>query len=123
MVGDGAFSANPSVLATAAEQGINVTWVVMNNFAHGTIAGLMSAHFGHTLGCEFRREGEAYSPDFAAVARAYGAEGVRIERAGDLRPALERALEGRRPTVLDVPMTNDPVPTAGHWDINDIYRW
>jgi acetolactate synthase-1/2/3 large subunit len=123
MVGDGAFSANPSVLATAVEQGINVTWVVMNNFAHGTIAGLMSDHFGHALGCEFRREGEAYSPDFAAVARAYGADGVRIERAADLRPALERALEGRRPTVLDVPMTNDPVPTAGHWDINDIYRW
>jgi acetolactate synthase-1/2/3 large subunit len=83
----------------------------------------MSDHFGHALGCEFRREGEAYSPDFAAVARAYGADGVRIERAADLRPALERALEGRRPTVLDVPMTNDPVPTAGHWDINDIYRW
>jgi acetolactate synthase-1/2/3 large subunit len=123
MVGDGAFSANPSVLATAVEQGINVTWVVMNNFAHGTIAGLMSAHYGHALGCEFRREGEAYSPDFAALARAYGADGVRIERAADLRPALERALEGRRPTVLDVPMTNDPVPTAGHWDINDIYQW
>lgn len=123
MVGDGAFSANPSVLATAVEQGINVTWVVMNNSAHGTIAGLMSAHFGHTLGCEFRRDGEAYSPDFAAAARAYGADGVRIERAADLRPALERALEGRRAAVLDVPMTNDPVPTAGHWDINDIYRW
>lgn len=123
MVGDGAFSANPSVLATAVEQGINVTWVVMNNSAHGTIAGLMTDHYGHALGCEFRRNGDAYSPDFAAVARAYGADGVRIERAEDLGPALERALEGSRPTVLDVPMTNDPVPTAGHWDINDIYRW
>jgi len=123
MVGDGAFSANPSVLATAVEQGINVTWVVMNNSAHGTIAGLMTQHFGHTLGCEFRRQGEAYSPDFAAVARAYGAEGARIERAEDLAPALARALQGHRPTVLDVPMTNDPVPTGGHWDINDIYQW
>jgi acetolactate synthase-1/2/3 large subunit len=123
MVGDGAFSANPSVLATAAEQGIAVVWVVMNNRAHGTIAGLMEHHYGHCLGCEFRRDGEAYSPDFAAVAQAYGVEGVRIERAEDLAPALARALAAGRPAVLDVPMTNAPVPTAGHWDINDIYRW
>jgi acetolactate synthase-1/2/3 large subunit len=123
MVGDGAFSANPSVLATAAEQGIAAVWVVMNNRAHGTIAGLMEHHYGHCLGCEFRRDGEPYSPDFAAVARAYGIDGVRIERAEDLAPTLERALAAGRPAVLDVPMTNAPVPTAGHWDINDIYRW
>jgi acetolactate synthase-1/2/3 large subunit len=123
LVGDGAFSANPSVLATAAEQDIAVVWVVMNNQAHGTIAGLMQQHYGHCLGCEFQRSGEAYSPDFAAVARAYGVEGVRIERAEDLAPTLARALTAGRPTVLDVPMTNVPVPTAGHWDINDIYRW
>jgi acetolactate synthase-1/2/3 large subunit len=123
MVGDGAFSANPSVLATAVEQGIATVWVVMNNRAHGTIAGLMGHHYGHCLGCEFQRNGEPYSPDFAAVARAYGAEGVRIERAADLAPALDRALAAGRPAVLDVPMTNDPVPTAGHWDINTIYQW
>jgi acetolactate synthase-1/2/3 large subunit len=111
------------VLATAVEQGIAVVWVVMNNRAHGTIAGLMGHHYGHCLGCEFRRDGEPYSPDFAAVARAYGAEGVRIERAKDLAPALQRALAAGRPAVLDVAMTNDPVPTAGHWDINDIYQW
>lgn len=123
MVGDGAFSANPSVLATAVEQGIAVVWVVMNNSAHGTIAGLMSQHYGHTFGCEFQSGGRPYSPDFAAVARAYGADGVRIERAEDLAPALKSALASGRPTVIDVPMVNDPVPTGGHWDINDIYRW
>ncbi len=123
MVGDGAFSANPSVLATAVEQGIGAIWVVMNNSAHGTIAGLMGAHYGRTFGCEFRCAGQPYSPDFAALARAYGADGVRIERADDLGPALAAAIGSGRPTVIDVPMVNDPVPTAGHWDINDIYRW
>lgn len=122
MVGDGAFSANPSVLATAVERRIGVVWVVMNNHAHGTIAGLMAAHYGHCLGCEFRSDGQPYNPDFAAVARAYGADGVRVERAEDLSSALLHALASERPTVLDVPMTNDPVPTAGHWDINDIYQ-
>lgn len=122
MVGDGAFSANPSVLAAAVEGGIAVTWVVMNNSAHGTIAGLMGAHYGRTFGCEFQCAGQPYSPDFAALARAYGADGVKVERADDLAPALARALGSGRPTVIDVPMVNDPVPTAGHWDINDIYR-
>ena len=68
-----------------------------------------------------RLHARAAEPD--AWWQEWTAMGRRIERAADLRPALERALEGRRPTVLDVPMTNDPVPTAGHWDINDIYRW
>ncbi|MDI6771144.1 MAG: thiamine pyrophosphate-binding protein [bacterium] len=123
MVGDGAFSANPSVLAAAVEGGIAVTWVVMNNSAHGTIAGLMEAHYGRAFGCEFQCAGQPYSPDFAALARAYGVDGVKVERADDLAPALARALGSGRPTVIDVPMVNDPVPTAGHWDINDIYRW
>lgn len=123
MVGDGAFSANPSVLATAVEQGIAAVWVVMNNSAHGTIAGLMAHHYGRAFGCEFKCAGQPYSPDFALLARAYGADGVRIERAEDLLPALENSMRSNRPTVIDVPMVNDPVPTAGHWDINDIYQW
>ena len=40
LVGDGGFGQNPSVLATAIEQDIAVVWVVMNNYAYGTIAGL-----------------------------------------------------------------------------------
>lgn len=123
LVGDGAFSANPSVVATAVERQIPAVWLVMNNSAHGTIAGLTHEHYGHSFGCEFKSDGAAYSPDFAAVARAYGAEGIRVERPEDLRPALQRAFASKRPTVLDVLMTNDPVPTGGHWDINTIYQW
>ncbi|MBP3319891.1 MAG: thiamine pyrophosphate-binding protein, partial [Ruminiclostridium sp.] len=40
LTGDGGFGINPTVLATAVEQGIACTWVVMNNSAFGTIAGL-----------------------------------------------------------------------------------
>jgi acetolactate synthase-1/2/3 large subunit len=79
------------------------------------------AHFGTTFGCVFRRGNETYSPDFAAIARAYGAEGIAIKAADEFKSALERAIESNKPTVIDVAMLNEPVPTAGHWNINDIY--
>jgi acetolactate synthase-1/2/3 large subunit len=121
LVGDGGFGQNPAMLATAVEAGIPVVWVVMNNFAYGTIAGLQMAHFGTTIGCVFRKDGEPYSPDFAAIARAYGAEGVKIGSAAEFKDVLQRAVTAGKPFVIDVAMLNNPVPTAGHWNINDIY--
>jgi acetolactate synthase-1/2/3 large subunit len=121
LVGDGGFGQNPSALATAVEMGIAVVWVIMNNFAYGTIAGLQMAHYGTTIGCVFKKDGEPYSPDFAAIARAYGAEGVQVKSANEFKPALIRAVSSGKPFVIDVAMLNEPVPTAGHWNINDIY--
>lgn len=122
LVGDGAFGSNPSVVATAVEMGVAPIWVVMNNAAFGTIAGLQRKHYGSGYGCEFECDGAAYSPDFAAIARACGADGVRIESASELEPALRRAIASGRPTVLDVPMRNTPVMTPGEWDIERIYQ-
>ncbi|WP_046180075.1 thiamine pyrophosphate-binding protein [Domibacillus tundrae] len=116
LVGDGGFGQNPALLATAAEENIPVIWIIMNNSAFGTIAGLQKAHYGTTLGTLFEK-----SPDFAAIARAYGVEGVKIEKAEEFKPALEAAIGANKPVVIDVAMLNNPVPTAGHWNIMDIY--
>jgi acetolactate synthase-1/2/3 large subunit len=121
LVGDGGFGQNPAMLATAVEQNVAVIWVVMNNNAYGTIAGLEKAHFGTTFGTVFRRNGEPYRVDYAGIAKAYGAEGVTIRAADEFRPAFERAMAARKPVVIDVAMLNEPVPTAGHWNIMDIY--
>lgn len=121
LVGDGGFGQNPAMLATAFEEDIAVVWIVMNNCAYGTIAGLEMAHYGTAFGCVFRKNGQPYSPDFAAIARAYGAEGVQIRAAEEFKPTLERAIKSGRPFVIDVAMMNEPVPTGGHWNINEIY--
>jgi acetolactate synthase-1/2/3 large subunit len=121
LVGDGGFGQNPAMLATAVEQGVAVIWLVMNNNAYGTIAGLEKAHYGTTFGTVFRRNGEPYNVDFAAIAKGYGVDGVTIRSADELKPALERAVASNRPCVIDVAMQNEPVPTAGHWNIMDIY--
>ena len=121
LVGDGGFGQNPALLATAFSEDIPVVWVVMNNHAFGTIAGLQKAHYGTTVGTVFEKNGAPYSPDYAAIARAYGIDGVRVDSADAFKPALEKAIASGKPGVLDVIMENAPVPTAGWWNIMDIY--
>ncbi len=116
LIGDGGFGQNPAVLATAAYENIPAIWVVMNNNAFGTIAGLEKAHYDTTYGTLFPQV-----TDFAAIAKAYGVEGVSIKAAEEFKPALEAAIASNKPTVIDVRMINNPVPTTGHWNILDIY--
>ncbi|SDF46263.1 thiamine pyrophosphate-binding protein [Sporolituus thermophilus] len=121
LIGDGGFGQNPAVLATAACENIPIVIVIMNNRAFGTIAGLEKAHYDTTFGTLFEKDGQPYSPDYAAIAKAYGVEGIKIQAAAEFKPALKRAIEANQPVVIDVTMLNNPVPTAGHWNIMDIY--
>ena len=123
LVGDGGFGQNPSMLTTAVELDLGIVWLVMNNNAFGTIAGLQKAHYGLTYGTTFpgSPDAPANGPGYAEIARAYGAEGVRISSADELLPALQAAIASGKPSVLDVPMINNPTPTTGHWNILDIY--
>ena len=122
LIGDGAFGSNMSVIATAMEANIPAVWVVMDNSAFGTIAGLENMHYGTSFGCLFEKDGKPYSVDYAAVARACGATGIKIQSADELGPALRTALASGVPAVIQVPMENAPTPTPGYWNINDIYR-
>lgn len=125
LTGDGGFGVNPSVLAGAVEHGIACTFVVMNNSAFGTIAGLENANYHHKFGTEFKdSEGNRYSPRWADVAMAYGVEAVCVQSAEEFKPAMERAIAANRagrPFLVEAPMENIVVPTPGCWNINDIY--
>lgn len=123
LVGDGGFGQNPSMLATAVELNLGIIWLVMNNNAFGTIAGLQKAHYGLTYGTTFPAQEGAATPgqNYAEIARAYGATGINLTTADDLLPALHKAIASGNPTVIDVPMINNPTPTTGHWNILDIY--
>ncbi|MEV6304541.1 thiamine pyrophosphate-binding protein [Actinoplanes sp. NPDC051861] len=123
LIGDGGMGAQLPALPMAVEQGAPVIFVVMNNRSHGTISDLQAASFGRSHGCDFTGpDGEPYSPDFAALGRACGADGYTVKAAGEFGDALRAALAARRPAVIDVPMVNEPVPTPGHWNIKDIYQ-
>ena len=77
--GDGAFFMHASVLGTAVEYEIPVVWVVWNNYAYASIRGLQRGYLGgRELATDFKhpQTGEPYNPDFAAMARSAGIEGV-----------------------------------------------
>ena len=92
--GDGAFFMHANVLGTAVEYNLPVVWVVWNNYAYASIRGLQRGYLdGRELATDFHHPetGKPYNPDFAAMARSAGVEGVRVDRAGDIGNAIRPA--------------------------------
>ena len=100
--GDGGFYYHIAELETAARLGINVVVLVNNN---GSLAqekrGFDSAYGGNQRG-KARDMWVFKQSNFAAVAEAMGCLGIRVERANQIRPALEQAFGAKRPVVIDV---------------------
>jgi acetolactate synthase-1/2/3 large subunit len=119
--GDGAFFMHASVLGTAVEYDIPVVWVVWNNYAYASIRGLQRGYLGgRELATDFKHPdtGLPYNPDFAAMARSAGIEGVRIDRAGDLGDAVRKAIATGRPYLIDAQISADRNPGgAGVWEL------
>src|SRR5438105_2158763 len=90
-VGDGGFAMTMNGLMTALEHDIPITVVVFNNKALGWVL-----HGSGPFAAEFK------DFDHAAIARAMGCRGTRVEQPAALVPALQEALASRQPTVIDV---------------------
>ena len=121
VVGDGAFFMHASVLGTAVEYELPVVWVVWNNYAYASIRGLQRGYLGgRELATDFKhpRTGAPYNPDFAAMARSAGVEGVRIDRASDLADAVRAAVDSGKPYLIDANIGADQNPGgAGVWEL------
>lgn len=119
--GDGGFMMRPDVLCTAVEYDIPAVWVIWNNFAYGGIRDIQLGMLAkREIATSFVREkdGRLVNPDFVALARACGADGIRVERPGDLAGALEHALAAGAPFVLDVHVDRDiRPPGVGTWEL------
>ena len=119
--GDGAFFMHASVLGTAAEYNIPVVWVVWNNYSYASIRGLQRGYLGgRELVTDFRHPetGEPYSPDFAAMARSAGIQGMRVEKAAELGEAIKQAIAAEKPYLIDANIGADMNPAgAGVWEL------
>jgi len=126
VVGDGAFFMHASVLGTAIEYDIPAVWVVWNNFAYASIRGLQRGYLGgRELATDFKhpRTGAPYNPDFAAMARSAGIEGVTVERAADLADAVRAAVASGKPYLIDAIIAADKNPAgAGVWELPGLGR-
>ena len=89
--GDGEFLMNGQELATAVQYRAGVIILVFNNGMFGTIRMHQERGYpGRVSGTEL------HNPDFAALARAYGASGEVVEATEEFGPALQRALAHTR---------------------------
>ncbi|UCH72810.1 MAG: thiamine pyrophosphate-binding protein [Rhodospirillales bacterium] len=95
--GDGCFLMNGQELATAVQYGANAIFLVVNNGMYGTIRMHQERTYpGRVFGTEL------VNPDFAALARAYGANGEVVTRTAEFKPAFERALAADRPSLIEL---------------------
>jgi acetolactate synthase-1/2/3 large subunit len=95
LAGDGDFLMTGQELATAVQYGANVLIVVADNGSYGTIRAHQERHYpGRVVATDLR------NPDFAALARAFGAWGERVERTEDFPAAFEQARRCGRPALI-----------------------
>jgi acetolactate synthase-1/2/3 large subunit len=97
LAGDGCFLMAASELATAVQHELPIVVVVADNRMYGTIRMHQERHYpGRVSGSDLE------NPDFAALARAYGAHGVEVHRTEDFADAFEEALAAGRPALLSL---------------------
>jgi len=106
LAGDGAFLMTIGDLPTAAEYGANILMIVLNDGAFGQTFMQQTNIYGHTYGTTFE------SPNFAQIAKACGAEGIRVTDPKDLEGALRQALAAtkQKPALLEVMVSRHPYP-------------
>ncbi|HKW80475.1 MAG TPA: thiamine pyrophosphate-binding protein [Casimicrobiaceae bacterium] len=93
--GDGCFLMNGQELATAAQYRLAIVFVVIDNGMYGTIRMHQEKQYpGRVYGTDLA------NPDFAALARAYGAKAETVAGTAEFAPAFERALGHDGPSLL-----------------------
>lgn len=96
IAGDGSIQMNIQELATCVDYNIPVIVAVINNGWLG-----MVRQWQERIYHEHYSQTKISSPDFVKLAEAYGALGFIVEKDEDIEPILKKAIEARRPTIID----------------------
>ncbi|HSZ11352.1 MAG TPA: thiamine pyrophosphate-dependent enzyme, partial [Rhizomicrobium sp.] len=106
--GDGCFLMNGQELATAVQYNAAIIVLVFDNGMYGTIRMHQEREFpGHVIGTDLK------NPDFAALARAYGAAAFHVTRTEDFPGAFEQALAANKPALIHISVDPEAIsPTT-----------
>jgi acetolactate synthase-1/2/3 large subunit len=125
LCGDGDFRSTSEAFGVAAEFGIGAIWIVFNNGAYDIIARYQRRLYNRAFGSTFgKTDGSApYSPDYVALARAYGGKGWKVVSRKAFRDALDAAIADGGPCLIEVPVQpNIRTRAHGYWDANKYLR-
>ncbi|MCY1213867.1 Acetolactate synthase isozyme 2 large subunit [compost metagenome] len=102
--GDGCFLMNGQEIATAANYGANVIFIVVNNGMYGTIRMHQERNYpGRVSGTDL------HNPDFATLARAYGLHGETVDSTESFAQAFERCAAANRPALIEVRIDREAI--------------
>ncbi|PIW25791.1 MAG: thiamine pyrophosphate-binding protein [Rhodospirillales bacterium CG15_BIG_FIL_POST_REV_8_21_14_020_66_15] len=106
--GDGCFQMTGQELATAKQYGANVIFIVVNNGMYGTIRMHQEREYpGRVSGTGL------VNPDFAALAKAYGATGEVVTETSQFMDAFARARAADSPALIELRTDPDAItPSA-----------
>jgi acetolactate synthase-1/2/3 large subunit len=95
LAGDGGLQFTVAELGSAVEAGVRVILRLHNNFGYGEIKSYMRAKSIEPVGIDL------FTPDFQAIARAYGWHAERHDRADPLAPVLHAAAARLGPSLIE----------------------
>jgi pyruvate dehydrogenase (quinone) len=114
LCGDGGFSMLMGELLTAAGLDIPVKLMIFNNSTLGMVRAEMMVVGYEPWGTDVK------NPDFGALATAAGLHGERVEKAADIRPAIERAFAHPGPALIDFVTDPRALAVPPHTTIEEI---
>ena len=107
LAGDGCFQMTLNEMSTAMQHGASVIVIVMNNRRYGTIR----MHQEKTYPARVSGTDMA-TPDFAALARAYGGHGETVQNDGQFAAAFKRAEASGKVSIIEVQLDDDVLSTG-----------
>ncbi|MFL6556164.1 MAG: thiamine pyrophosphate-binding protein, partial [Bacillus sp. (in: firmicutes)] len=98
MAGDGGFMVNVGEMATAAQEKLPLIVVLFDDAGYGVLRNIQSAAYGRQVAVDLM------SPDFVLLAQSMGFDASRIGSATEFVTELEKAVAGKKPTMIVVDM-------------------
>ncbi len=114
LCGDGGFTMLMGEMLTAAGLDIPVKLMIFNNSTLGMVRAEMMVVGYEPWGTDVK------NPDFGALARAAGLHGERVEKAEDIRPAIQRAFDHPGPALIDFVTDPRALAVPPHTTIEEI---
>ncbi|RLP12784.1 3D-(3,5/4)-trihydroxycyclohexane-1,2-dione acylhydrolase (decyclizing) [Propionibacterium australiense] len=128
IVGDGTYQMLPMELATVAQEGIKVIYVLLQNYGFASIGSLSESRGSQRFGTRYRQggagashtaEGKPLDVDIAANARSWGIDVIEAHGIEEFKDAYRRATESDRPTMIHIEtdLYGPNPPGSSWWDV------
>ncbi len=128
IVGDGTYQMLPMELATIAQEGVKVTFVLLQNYGFASIGALSESRGSQRFGTRYRAggagadhtcDGRKLDVDIAANARSWGIDVIEVRTIEEFKDAFKRAEAAERATMIHIEtdLYGPNPPGSSWWDV------